>query len=80
MDAVRPQKGDVVMVNRVRTFFALVERVDGRRLAIRPLDPRIDDTLVRPHEIVQVYRAVGRPARPPKRLRPSPRQLRLDDG
>jgi hypothetical protein len=34
---------------------------------------------VRVDEIRQVYRSIGRPGPAPTRLRPSPRQLRLDD-
>jgi hypothetical protein len=71
--------GDVVLVHRVELYYARVERAGPRDLVIQPMDSRIGDRRVRVDEVRQVYRAIGRPAPPPTRLQPSPRQLRLDD-
>ncbi len=76
---VQVRSGDVVLVSRVETYFAQVQRVDGRRVTITPCDRAIRDRLIRVEEIKRVYRAVGHATAHPRRLRPSPRQLRLDE-
>jgi hypothetical protein len=78
-DPVEVHDGDVVLVRRRGVFFAIVRRVSPRRIAIEPMDPRRRDRSVTLEEIVTVYRAVGAPVAPPKRLRPSPKQLRLGE-
>ena len=78
-DPVEIRDGDVVLVHRVELFYARVERAGARDLVVEPMDPRIRDRRVRVDEVRQVYRPIGRPGPPPTRLRPSPRQLRLDD-
>jgi hypothetical protein len=77
-EPVTVQAGDVVMVQRGQTFMALVQRASATELAIMPCDPALPDRRVRVSEVVAVYRHIGAPAGPPRRLRPSP-QLRLDD-
>jgi hypothetical protein len=76
-EPVSVQDGDVVMVRRGRTFVALVQRASATELAVVPCDPAIPDRRVRISEVTAVYRNIGAPGTPPKRLRPSP-QLRLD--
>jgi hypothetical protein len=76
-EPVTIQEGDVVMVRRAETFFAVVQRATATELAIMPCDPALPDRRVRVSEVVGVYRRVGAPAAPPRSLRPSP-QLRLD--
>lgn len=71
--------GDIVQVHRVELYYARVERAGAREVVIQPLDPRIGDRRVRLAEIKRVFREVGVPGVVPVRLRPSPRQLRLDD-
>jgi len=79
-DDVQLRNGDLVLVRRGKTFFAVVSSCAARQVAIEPCDPTIHDRLVRPSEILQVYRPVGRPGDASgQRLRPTPRQLRLDD-
>jgi hypothetical protein len=78
-DPVEIHDGDVVLVQRVELYYARVERAGPRDLVVEPMDPRIRDRRVRVDEVRLVYRAIGRPGPPPTRLRPSPRQLRLDD-
>jgi hypothetical protein len=76
-EPVTVQTGDVVMVRRAGTFLAVVQRASATELAIMPCDPAVPDRRVRVGEIVAVYRNIGAPGRPPRRLSPSP-QLRLD--
>jgi hypothetical protein len=76
-EPVTIQDGDVVMVRRADTFFAVVQRATATELAIMPCDPARRDRRVRVSEVIGVYRHVGAPAAPPRKLRPSP-QLRLD--
>jgi hypothetical protein len=78
-DLVEIRDGDVVLVHRVELYYARVERTGPRDVVIEPMDPRIRDRRVRVEEVREVFRSVGRPAPSPTRLRPSPRQLRLDD-
>jgi len=79
-DPVQLLNGDVVLVRRHGAYFAVVTNAGARRVAVEPCDPAIKDRIVRPSEIDQVYRPVGRPGDSSGcRLRPSPRQLRLDD-
>lgn len=78
-DPVQIRDGDVVLINRRGVFFAVVRRVSPRRISIEPMEPRRRDRSVTAEEIVTVYRALGAPAPPPRRLRPSPQQLRLDE-
>ncbi|MEA2229531.1 MAG: hypothetical protein QOF04_3161 [Solirubrobacteraceae bacterium] len=78
-DPVEIRDGDIVLVQRVELYYARVERAGPRDVVIEPLNPRIRDRRVRVDEVRQVYRSIGRPGPPPTRLRPSPRQLRLDD-
>jgi len=78
-EAVDLQRGDVVLVRGVTTFMAMVHRVSPRRLIIEPCDPSIRERAIRPEQVVTVYRAIGRPRSGPRRLEPSPRQLRLDE-
>jgi hypothetical protein len=71
--------GDLVLVRRSGLSVAWVRRASGRHVAIEPCDRSIADRRVRIDEIATVYRRIGRPAQPTdERLRPSPRQLRLD--
>jgi hypothetical protein len=77
--SVELRVGDVVLVNRSTTYLARVEHVAPRRISIAPADSRVRDRVIKPDEIVDVYRRVGRPRPAPARLRPSPKQLRLDD-
>jgi hypothetical protein len=76
-EPVTVQAGDVVMVRRKTTFFAVVQRATATELIVMPCDPALPDRRVRVTEIAAVYRNVGAPGAPPRRLRPSP-QLRLD--
>jgi hypothetical protein len=76
-EPVTVKAGDVVMVGRARTFLAVVERASATELAVMPCDPRIPDRRVKVAEVLGVYRNLGKPAAPPRRLRPSP-QMRLD--
>jgi hypothetical protein len=76
-EPVTVKAGDVVMIGRSRTFFAVVQRASASELAVVPCDPRVPDRLVKVTEVLGVYRNVGKPAAPPKKLRPSP-QMRLD--
>ncbi|MEA2324371.1 MAG: hypothetical protein QOD81_4221 [Solirubrobacteraceae bacterium] len=78
-DPVEIRDGDIVLVQRVELYYARVERAGPRDVVVEPLNPRIRDRRVRVDEIRQVYRSIGRPGPAPTRLRPSPRQLRLDD-
>jgi hypothetical protein len=78
-DPVQVHDGDVLLIGRRGVFFAVARRVSPRRISIEPIDPRRRDRSVKPDEIVTVYRAVGPPLSPPRRLRPAPRQLRSDD-
>jgi hypothetical protein len=76
-EPVTIQAGDIVMVRRGQMFLALVQRASATELAIMPCDPALPDRRVRVSEVTAVYRNIGAPAAPPRRLRPSP-QLRLD--
>ena len=76
-DGVTVQPGDIVMVRRGETYVAVVQRASASELIVMPCDPRVPDRRVRVGEVIGVYRNLGRPAAPPKKLRPSP-QLRLD--
>jgi len=78
-EAVDVQSGDVVLVRGVTTFMAMVQRVSPRRLAIEPCNPAIRERAIRPEQVITVYRAIGRARSAPRRLQPSPRQLRLDE-
>ena len=78
-DPVEIQAGDIVQVQRVELYYARVERAGARDLVITPLDPRVADRRIRVSEVKRVVRDVGTPASAPARLRPSPRQLRLED-
>jgi len=78
-EAVDVRNGDVVLVRGVTTFIAMVQRVSPRRLVVEPCDPSIRERAIRPEQVITVYRAVGRPRAVPRRLEPSPRQLRLDE-
>lgn len=77
-DPVEIRDGDIVLVHRVELYYARVERAGPRDVLIQPLDPRIADSRVRLAEIKRVFRDVGVPGIAPSRLRPGPRQLRLD--
>jgi hypothetical protein len=79
-EPVEIRDGDLVMVGRAGLYIAVVLRAGARDLVIEPCDPSIPDKLVRLDEVRAVYRNIGRPAAPEQRLRPSPRQLRLDEG
>jgi hypothetical protein len=76
-DPVTVQAGDVVMVRRRMTFFAVVQRATATEVVVMPCDPALPDRRVRLTEVTAVYRNIGVPGAPPRRLRPSP-QLRLD--
>ena len=76
-EPVRVQAGDVVMVRRRKPFLAVVQRASASELTIVPCDPALPDRRVRVGEVSAVYRNIGAPSAPPRRLRPSP-QLRLD--
>jgi len=78
-DPVEIQAGDIVQVQRLELYYARVERAGPRDLVITPLDPRVADRRIRVSEVRRVFRDVGTPASAPARLRPSPRQLRLED-
>ena len=78
-DPVEIRDNDIVLVHRVELYYARVERAGARDLVVEPLDPRVPDRRVRVAEVKAVYRFVGAPTTAPARLRPSPRQLRLDD-
>ncbi len=78
-DPVEIQAGDIVQVQRVELYYARVERAGARDLVITPLDPRVADRRIRVSEVKRVFRDAGTPATAPARLRPSPRQLRLED-
>ncbi|MEA2269661.1 MAG: hypothetical protein QOF29_4089 [bacterium] len=78
-DPVEIRDGDLVMVSRAGLYVAVVQRAGVRDLVIEPCDPSIPDRRVRVDEVQTVYRNIGRPGVPPQRLRPSPRQLRLDE-
>jgi hypothetical protein len=72
--------GDLVLVSRGPTYVAWVRHAGARDVIIAPCDPTIPDRRVRRKGVQAVYRLVGRPGPAPTgRLRPSPRQLRLDD-
>ena len=72
--------GDLVLVNRAGLYVAWVQRAGARDLVIEPCDRTIPDSRVRIDEVQAVYRHVGSPGPPAAgRLRPSPRQLSLDD-
>ena len=61
-------------------YVAWVQRAGASTLMIAPCDQSIPDRRVRRDEVQAVYRLVGRPSLAATgRLRPSPRQLRLDD-
>lgn len=77
-DRVDVRDGDIVLIQRVALYYARVERAGPRDVVVRPLDPRIVDRRVRLTEIKRVFRDVGAPGIAPSRLRPGPRQLRLD--
>jgi hypothetical protein len=76
-EPVTVQAGDIVMVRRGQTYVAVVQRASATELAVMPCDPRVPDRRVRVSEVIRVYRNVGKPGAPPRKLRPSP-QLRLD--
>ena len=78
-DPVEIQAGDIVQVQRLELYYARVARAGPRDLVITPLDPRIGDRRIRVSEVRRVFRDVGTPATALVRLRPSPRQLRLED-
>ena len=78
-EPVEIRDGDVVLVRRGGAYFAVVQRAGASVLVIEPCDRAIPDRRVRVDEVAAVYRQVGPPARTEGRLRPSPRQLRLDD-
>ena len=78
-EPVEIRDGDVVLVRRSGAYFAVVQRAGARVLAIEPCDRAIPDRRVRVDEVAAVYRRIGRPARNDERLRPSPRQLTLDE-
>ena len=78
-DEVDIRDGDLVLVSRGTTYVAWVQRAGAANLLISPCDRSIPDRRVRRDEIQAVYRRIGRPGTAPGRLRPSPRQLRLDD-
>ena len=73
------RNGDLVLVARRGVFVAWVRRAGPRLLVIEPCDRSITDRRVRRSEVRAVYRHVGAPDAATDRLRPSPRQLRLDD-
>jgi hypothetical protein len=77
-DRVEVSDGDIVLVHRVELYYARVERAGPRDVAVQPLDPRIVDRRLRRTEIKRVFRDIGAPGAP-SRLRPGPRQLRLED-
>ena len=76
-ESVTVRAGDIVMVRRGQTYVAVVQRATASELVVMPCDPRVPDRRVRMGEVIGVYRNIGKPGTPPKRLRPSP-QLRLD--
>jgi hypothetical protein len=76
-EPVTVQAGDIVMVRRAETYVAVVQRATATELMVMPCDPRVPDRRVRITEVIAVYRNLGKPGAPPKKLRPSP-QLRLD--
>jgi hypothetical protein len=76
-EPVTVKAGDVVMVARGQTFFAVVQRASASELVVMPCDPRVPDRRVKVTEVLGVYRNLGKPAAPPRKLRPSP-QMRLD--
>lgn len=76
-DPVTVQDGDLVMVRRSGTYVAVVQRASATELVIMPCDPRIQDRRIKITEVIAVYRSIGAPASPPRKLRPSP-QMRLD--
>jgi hypothetical protein len=78
-DRVDVRDGDIVLVQRVELYYARVERAGARDVVIQPLDPRIVDSRIRLTEIRRVFRDIGVPGTVASRLRPGPRQLRLDD-
>jgi hypothetical protein len=78
-DQVGIQDGDVVLVRRSGAYFAVVQRAGARVLVIEPCDRAIPDRRVSIDEVAAVYRRIGRPTRNDGRLRPSQRQLTLDD-
>jgi hypothetical protein len=78
-DRVEVSDGDIVLVHRVELYYARVERAGPRDVVVQPLDPRIVDRRVRLTEIKRVFRDIGVPGIAPSRLRPGPRQLRLED-
>jgi hypothetical protein len=78
-DPVTVKDGDLVLVRRGGLFIAWVQRASARELIIEPCDRAIPDRRIRIDEVAAVYRHVGRPGPVPGRLRPSPRQLRLDE-
>jgi hypothetical protein len=75
--SVTVQDGDLVMVRRGGTYVAIVQRARATELAIMPCDPTIPDRRIKVTEVIAVYRNIGAPADPPRRLRPS-LQMRLD--
>ena len=77
-DPVQVRDGDIVLVHRVELYYARVERAGPRDVVVQPLDPRVLDRRVRVTEIKRVFRDVGVPGSVPSRLRPGPRQLRLE--
>lgn len=77
-DRVDIRDGDIVLVHRVELYYARVERAGPRDIVVQPLDPQIVDRRVRLTEIKRVFCDVGVPGIVPSRLRPGPRQLRLD--
>jgi hypothetical protein len=77
-DVVQIRSGDLVLVRRGGLYVAWVQRAGAREVAIERCDRSIPDRRVRVDEVQAVYRMVGRPGLQ-QRLRPSPRQLRLDD-
>ena len=76
-DPVRVQDGDPVLVRRAPAFYAVVHRASATELAVMPCNPAVPDRRVRVSEVAAVYRNIGAPSPPPRRLRPSP-QLRID--
>lgn len=79
-DSVDIQDGDLVLVRRGGVYVAWVQRAGARHVVVEPCDRSIRDRRVRVDDIVAVYRRVGSPAQPRDgRLKPSPRQLRLED-
>ncbi len=78
-DPAQVQVGDLVLVQRARVFVAFVAQTSARELVLQPCDPTVPDRRARLEDVRQVYRPVGRPPQAPRRLRPSPRQLSLDE-